>query len=143
MGAVERDEWLRAAWRVMVSEKVEAERFVFVDEMGANISLSPLRAWSRRGQRAYCSVPRDRGPNTTLLASMNVEGMELSLVVEGATTAAVFEVYIGEVLAPNLQPGQVVVMNNFSAHKSERILRRLVEARGCELYCTCRPTLPA
>ena len=116
----------------MVSERVEAERFVFVDEMGANTSLSPLRAWSRRGQRAYCSVPRNRGPNTTLLASMNVEGMGPSLAVEGATTAAVFEVYIGEVLAPNLQPGQVVVMDNLSAHKSERI-RRLVEARGCEL----------
>jgi hypothetical protein len=59
----------------MVSERVEPELLVFVDEMGANISLSVLRAWSRRGQRAYCSVPRKRGPNTTLLASMSMEGM--------------------------------------------------------------------
>jgi len=134
VGAVERDEWLRVAWRVMVSERVKPQRFVFVDEMGANISLSPLRAWSRRGQRAYCSVPRNRGPNTTLLASMSVEGMGPSLAVEGATTAAVFEVYIGKVLAPSLQPGQVVVMDNLSAHKGERI-RELVESRGCELLC--------
>jgi hypothetical protein len=51
---MERDEWLRAAWRVMVSEEVDPQQFVFVDEMGTNTSLSVLRAWSRRGQRAYC-----------------------------------------------------------------------------------------
>jgi hypothetical protein len=43
---MERDEFLRAAWKVMVAEKVEAERFVFVDEMGANTSLSALYAWA-------------------------------------------------------------------------------------------------
>jgi hypothetical protein len=64
---------------MMVSERVELERLVFVDEMGANISLCVLRAWSRRGQRAYCSVARNRGPNITLLASMSMEGMGPSL----------------------------------------------------------------
>ena len=44
------------------------------------------------GQRAYCSVPRNRGPNTTLLSCMSVEGMGASLVVEGATNRDVFEV---------------------------------------------------
>ena len=52
MGAVERDEFRRAAWRVMVSGRVEPERFVFVEEMGANTSLHVLRAWSGRGERA-------------------------------------------------------------------------------------------
>jgi transposase len=98
----------------MVSERVEPQRLVFVDEMGANISLSVLRAWSRRGQRAYCSVPRNRGPNTTLLASMSMEGMGPSLAVEGATTATVFEAYVEKALAPTLRPGQVVVMDNLS-----------------------------
>jgi transposase len=116
----------------MVSERVEPERLVFVDEMGANISLSVLRAWSRRGQRAYCSVPRNRGPNTTLLASMSIEGMGPSLAVEGATTATVFETYIKKVLAPSLQPGQLVVMDNLSAHKGARV-RKLIEERDCEL----------
>src|SRR5829696_5922396 len=116
----------------MVSERMEPERFVFVDEMGANISLSPLRAWSRRGERARCSVPRNRGPNTTLLASMNAEGLGPSLVVEGATTAVVFEAYVEKVLAPSLRCAQIVVMDNLSAHKGERI-RELIEARRCEL----------
>jgi hypothetical protein len=74
VGALERDEWLRAAWRVVTYE-TEPERLVFVDEIGTNTSLSPLRAWSLRGERARCAVPRDRSKNTTLLSSMSAEGM--------------------------------------------------------------------
>ena len=129
---MERDEWLRAAWRVMVAEKVEPQRLVFVDEMGTNTSLSVLNAWSRIGKRAYCSVPRNRGKNTTLLASMSVEGMGSALAVEGATDREVFEAYLEEVLAPSLRSGQIVVMDNLSAHKGDRV-RELIEERGCEL----------
>jgi transposase len=132
VGAVERDEWLRAAWRVALASKIDPKRLVFVDEMGTNTSLSVLRAWSRRGQRAYCSVPRNRGPNTTLLSSMTTEGMGPSLAVEGTTTGAVFEAYVERVLCPVLCPGQIVVMDNLSAHKGERV-RELIERRGCEV----------
>ena len=51
MGASERDEFLRAAWRVMVVEQIDAKRLVFVDEMGSNTSLSPIYAYSAKGQR--------------------------------------------------------------------------------------------
>jgi transposase len=117
---------------VTVSERSDPQRLIFVDEMGANTSLSPLRAWSRRGERAHCSVPRNRGKNTTLLASMSVEGMGPSLAVEGATDREVFEAYVEEVLAPSLRPGQLVVMDNLTAHKGEGV-RELVEGRSCEL----------
>jgi transposase len=116
----------------MVAEQVEAKRLVFVDEMGTNTSLSPVYAWAKKGQRALCSVPRNRGKNTTVLSSMSVRGMGPSLTVEGATTSAVFEAYVDQVLAPTLRKGQVVVMDNLSAHKGERI-RELIEERGCEL----------
>jgi transposase len=116
----------------MVAEQVEAKRLVFVDEMGTNTSLSPVYAWAKKGQRALCSVPRNRGKNTTVLSSMSVRGMGPSLTVEGATTSAVFEAYVEQVLAPTLRKGQVVVMDNLSAHKGERI-RELIEERGCEL----------
>jgi transposase len=133
VGARERDEWLRAAWRVTLVREIALERLVFVDEMGTNVSLHPLYACSKRGARARCSVPRNRGPNTTtLLASMTVEGMGPCLAVEGATTAAVFEAYIEKVLVPSLRCGQVGVMDNLSAHKGERI-RELLESAGCEL----------
>ena len=133
MGAAERDEWLRAAWRAMVAGQVDAGRLVFVDEMGSNTSLSPLYAWARRGKRAaFASVARNWGANVTLLASITAQGMGPCLAVEGATTGEVFEAYLEHFLAPALRPGQIVVMDNLSAHKGGRVCE-LVEGRGCEL----------
>ena len=63
---------------------------------------------------------------------MSVEGMGPCLAVEGATTAAVFEAYIENVLVPSLRCGQLRVMDNLSAHKGERV-RKLVEDSGCKL----------
>jgi hypothetical protein len=132
VGASERDEFLRAVWRAMVVETTQAERFVFVDECSTNVSLRPLYAWSPRGERAHCSAPRNWGKNVTLLSSMTLSGMGPSLAVEGATTRAVFEAYVEEALAPSLHPGQVVVMDNLTAHKGVRV-KELSEKRGCEL----------
>ena len=102
---MERDEFLRAAWKVMVIEEVEAGRLVFVDEMGTNTSLSPLYAWALKGERACWSVPRNRGPNTTLLSSMSLAGMGPSLAVEGSTTREVFEAYVEKILSATLEAG--------------------------------------
>jgi transposase len=132
VGASERDEFVRAAWRSLVAREIHAEQLVFVDEMGANISLAPLYAWSPKGERAFASVPRNWGKNITLLASMTLEGMGECLAVEGSTTTAVFEAYLERVLVPSLRPGQVVVMDNLSAHKGSRV-RDLIESKGCEL----------
>jgi transposase len=132
VGAAERDEWIRAAWRVTVAGTVDSHKLVFVDEMGTNASLSPQYAYSLKGRRAYAQVPRNRGANITLLASMSLEGMGPCLAVEGSTTATVFEAYVEKVLAPSLKHGQIVVVDNLSAHKGERV-RKLIEERGCQL----------
>ncbi len=131
MGASERDDEAHAAWRVRVAA-LDPRRLVFVDECGSNAGLAPLRARAPRGERAFGEAPRNRGKNTTLLASMGAGGMGPSLAVEGGTTKAVFEAYVGRVLAPSLSPGQVVVMDNLSAHKGEGV-RQLVEEAGCEV----------
>jgi transposase len=135
VGASERDEFLRAAWRALVSGRLDGRRFVFVDECSTNTSLSPIYGWSRRGSRVCFEVPRNWGAwgaNVTLLSSMTHEGMGPSLAVEGPTTKAVFEAYVDRVLAPELLPGQIVVMDNLSSHRGSRI-RELIEGRGCEL----------
>ena len=139
MGASERDEFLRAAWRVMVAAAIRRERLVFVDEMGTNTSLAPLYAWSPKGERARCCVPRNWGANLTLLASITAEGMGPCLGVEGPTTRAVFEAYLQRVLAPSLQPGQVVVMDNLSSQTRALGLESSVRREGA-ILCTCRPT---
>lgn len=117
----------------MVAEEIAARAFVFVDECGTHTSLAPIYGYSPRGERVHSSeVPRNRGPNTTLLASMSIEGMGECLAVEGATTKVLFEAYVERVLAPSLRAGQVVVMDNLSSHKGERV-RELIEARDCKL----------
>ena len=115
-----------------VAHATDPKRLVFVDEMGTNTSLSPLRAWSRRGERAHRTVPRNRGKNTTLLASMSVEGIGPSLAIIGPADAQAFETYLQRVLLPELRPGRIVVMDNLSVHKTHKV-RELVEEAGCEL----------
>ncbi len=105
---------------------------VFVDECGTHTSMTRLRARAPRGERAYGRVPRNRGRNTTLLASMTAEGMGPSMAVVGSTKKTVFETYVERVLAPSLSPGQVVVMDNLGAHRGHRV-RKLVEGSGCSL----------
>jgi transposase len=122
----------------MVAEGLGAERLVFVDEMGANTSLAPLYAWSRKGQRACFEVPRNWGKNVTLLASITAGGMGPEAWGRawrwkaGSTTREVFEVYVEKVPPPKLRAGRVVVMDNLSAHKGSRV-RQLIEERGCKL----------
>jgi transposase len=67
-----------------------------------------------------------------MLASMTFEGMGPCMALVGSTTRAAFEAYVEWVLAPNLSPGQVVIMDNLSADKVGRV-RELIEGAGCEL----------
>jgi transposase len=117
----------------MVISSIEAERFVFIDECSTNTSLAPFYGWARKGERVHQKVPRNWGTNITLLSSIGKEqGMGASLVVEGSTNRTVFETYLEDVLCPTLKKGQVIVMDNLSSHKGERV-RELIEERGCEL----------
>jgi transposase len=122
---------LRGLWREELGH-IDAERLVFVDEMGTHTSLAPLYAYAPIGERAFFEIPRNRGTNTTLLTSLHVERMGPSMAVEGATTARVFETYVERLLSSALEPGRVVVMDNLGAHRPKRV-RELIEGRGCEL----------
>jgi transposase len=105
---------------------------VFVDESGMHTSMDRLRSRAPKGERAYGKVPRNRGKNTTLIASMSLCGMGESMCVQGATDSEVFEVYVEHFLAPTLSEGQVVVLDKLGAHRTQRI-RELIEEGGAEL----------
>ena len=87
----------------MVAAEVDLKRLVFVDEMGVHTSLAPLYGYSRKGERVHLQVPRNRGRNTTLLASITLGGMGETLAVEGSTNQEVFDAYVEHVLAPTLE----------------------------------------
>jgi transposase len=107
---------------------------VWVDECGAHTSMTRLYARAPKGERALGSVPRNRGKNTTLIASMTLQGaMGQAMAFEGSTKAFVFEAYVEHFLAPTLEQGQIVVMDNLGAHRTDRV-RELIEGRGCELW---------
>jgi transposase len=116
----------------MVGGALDPGRLIFVDECGTHTSLAPVYGYCPKGERLRLSVPRNRGKNTTLLASMTVEGMGPSMAVEDSTTAEVFEAYLEHVLLPELREGQVVIMDSLPAHKPNRV-RELIEERGLEL----------
>ena len=131
LGATERNEEARSAWREQMKQ-VDANHLVIVDETGSNIGLTPLYARAPQGQRAYGSIPRKRGKNTTLLASLSLQGMGAAMILEGATDALAFEIYVEQMLAPSLEPGQIVVMDNLSSHIGPAV-REAIQARGCRL----------
>ena len=111
---------------------VAATQLLFVDETSTPVTLTPLRARAPRGQRAVGSVPRGTRPHIAWLATLTATGLGESLVVDGPVTGEVFATFVARVVAPTLQPGQVVVLDNLSAHKSTRA-RAAVEAAGCHL----------
>jgi transposase len=116
----------------MVARSLDPRRLVFVDECGTHTSLAPMYGYSPKGERLKLSVARNRGKNTTLRASITLEVIGPSLAVEGSTTAEVFEAYLEHVLLPELEEGQVLIMDKLPAHKPARV-RESIEARGCEL----------
>jgi transposase len=131
LGAVERDEEARRIFREVI-KMLEAENVVVVDESGSRIGMIPLYGRSPRGSRLYDRVIRNYGKNVTLLASFTLDGMQAAMTIEGAVDAATFEAFVQKVLLPTLQPGQIVMMDNLSSHKTPTI-ERLIEQAGCQL----------
>jgi transposase len=106
---------------------------VIVDEFGSNLNLTPRYARAPRGVPAIGQVPRHTPANTTVIASLSLKGMGPSMLLLGATDGLAFEAYVEQVLAPTLRPGQIVVMDNLSAHQSTHV-QASIAARDCELW---------
>jgi hypothetical protein len=120
----------------------DPQRLVFVDVLGEPIRrfLRSLCLFTEGTEKSVLlGSAQPWAEHLALLSCMSVEGMGASLAVEGATNREVFEAYVERVLAPELRPGQVVVMDNLTAHKGERV-RELIEGRGFKSFSTCHPT---
>ena len=129
--ATERDAAARAAWRATAA-LWEADALVFVDESGTQTNMTPRYSRAPRGQRAVGATPRNHGKNTTLIAARSAEGMGAAMTLEGAADADAFVAYLRHFLVPTLSPGQIVVMDNLSVHKDERVVPLITGAK-CRL----------
>lgn len=84
------------------------------------------------GKRVHDAKPVNYGENLTILGAITLDGFQAVMTIPGATTGEVFIAYIEQVLVPALKPGQVVVMDNLSAHKVPGV-REAIEAAGAEV----------
>lgn len=133
LAASERDEEARSAFRQRL-RGVDPKRLVFVDESSTNVAFTPRYARAPRGERARGKAPRNWGKNVTLISSIALaEGMGPSMSIEGSSDTESFGLYMRNVLAPSLEAGQIVLMDNLSVHRSKWV-RELVEGKGCRLW---------
>ena len=94
--------------------------------------MTPRYGRAPRGQRVVGAVPRNHGPNVTLLAAMGSAGITAAMTMTGATDGAVLALFVERILIPALRPGQIVVWDNLSVHKNGKVRQR-IEAAGCQL----------
>jgi transposase len=87
---------------------------------------------SPRGKRVDAAVPHGHWKVVTLTAAVRLDGVGACLAFDGATNTACFETYVGQCLVPTLKPGDIVVMDNLSSHKTAEVAR-LIAAAGAEL----------
>lgn len=97
----------------------EAHRLVFLDESGITTKMTRLRGRSLRGQRLKSHAPYGHWKTQTFIAGLRISGLVAPWVLDGPMNRDAFEVYIETQLAPTLSKGDVVIMDNLAAHKSD------------------------
>ena len=123
----------RHRWRVW-QRYMDGERFVFLDETSASTSMTRLYGWGERGERLVDAAPYGHWKTTTLVAGLRGSGIIAPFVLDGAMNGEVFRAYVEQMLAPSLEPGDVVVLDNLPAHKVAGVAEAIRAAGASLLY---------
>jgi transposase len=105
---------------------------VFLDESGAQTSMTRTHGRAPKGQRVVAKVPAGHWQVVTVIGAVRTGGPFAAATLVGATDSEVSRTYVREVLAPQLRPGDVVVMDNLSPHKASGV-REAIEGAGARL----------
>ena len=105
---------------------------MFLDESGVTTEMTRRYGWALRPERVSEAVPAGHWRTLTVLAALTTTGVLASMSIESPTDGDVFLAFVEQVLAPRLEPGHVVILDNLSAHKVAGV-RELIEDRGAQL----------
>jgi len=122
---------LRAAYQATIAT-LATDHLVFLDESGVNLGMTRRYARAPKGQRAYAAAPINYGENITLLSAVGLRGILTTLALDGAMDGQVFRAFVEQFLAPELRPGDVVIMDNLASHYVDGV-RQAIEAVGAQL----------
>ncbi len=123
----------RRMWRVW-QRHMDPERFVFIDETGAATNMVRRHGWALRSQRLVTAAPHGHWRTTTFVAGLRSTGLVAPLVLDGPMNGPAFLAYVEQFLAPTLRRGDVVVMDNLSAHKGAGVVEA-IRAVGASVLC--------
>ena len=112
---------------------LDPTRLVFLDESGVRTDLVRRYGRGLYGARVTDHAPDGRWQTTTFLAALRVTGLTAPAVFDGPMDGASFLAYIEQILVPTLVPGDIVIMDNLSCHKSPTV-RRAIEETGAQLW---------
>ena len=121
----------RTAW-ANEQEKLDPERLVFIDETGTATNMARLRGRAPRSERLVGKVPHGHWKTTTFVAGLRSSALTAPCVIDGAMNGNAFLAYVEQILAPSLKPGDIVVLDNLSAHKVPGV-RQAIESTGSKL----------
>lgn len=112
----------------------EPHRLVFLDETATTTKMTRLRGRARRGQRLKAHAPFGHWGTQTFVAALRCDGLTAPWVINKPMNRKIFETYVETQLAPTLQPGDVVILDNLSSHKSEKAAAILKERGAWFLF---------
>jgi len=121
----------RLAWRYNQA-LLDPSRLVFIDETGTSTNMARSRGRCRRGARLIGKVPHGHWKITTFVAGLRQDGITAPFVIDKPMNSLIFRTYLERCLVPTLNPGDIVVMDNLSSHKSEEV-REIIEEAGAKL----------
>lgn len=110
----------------------DPHKLVFLDETGTSTKMARLCGRSKRGTRLVCRVPFGHWKTITAILALRADGVTAPFAIDCAVNGNIFTEYVRQVLVPNLRAGDIVVMDNLSAHKGEEV-RDLIEEAGAFL----------
>jgi transposase len=123
----------RRLWRAWQGF-MDPSRFVFLDETATATNMVRRYGRSPADQRLVAAVPHGHWRTTTFVAGLRETGIIAPLVLDGPMTGIAFCAYVEQVLAPALQPGDVVVLDNLAAHKVDGVRQAIAAAGASILY---------